>query len=999
MISLHSIADRVGPGHFRVRFSGDPTALELEGICAPSNWSVSEYDESLSSWEPSDADLLRVCRTDAGAYTLDLWFDSLEPEAYSIEYTGPPFIDASFNFTFFREYFRDHDPYVIEIEGLADNIPYIYLDQETAPSTVSQRLDMKEGVTQDSTADMVLVDIDGWITETFIPGSTAIRTALKTPLSRTETATMLCDSVVHLPASGVVYVNRETILYQSKNDVTGALQTLTRGAYGSKATPHINRSTVYKDAPNLVNRAVWIKDASGNVIYAGVIDKFSPRNLVTYDLKCVGSLALLDVPIGANMASGSLARYTYLARDTRGNGDTDFLINFGGTTDTLVQLRPGLYGITGLVNELNRAFFAALVPATAVLEDDKIVILLVSPIGFRTVALRPNESEAFKNSVLSRLGFPDEGIEENFSNRLPEIQKIKAPNKMFTGGITKYSVEVPLDPSYLNLDGIEQFEDGSWLRIDEEVMYSTQAVYADDVSTTLLGPIDASQTTLTLDNSTGFYDYDLIVIDDEIIRLGELDDVLSDRYLNCVRGVMGTVAAVHVDTTAVDRYPVPRLANVTRGMLGTEAKDHDGGTEVAEILVSQAIIAGTAVNIRPMPYFKLLFGDVDSLLPDRFSLYLPDSLVDYDSINARSDSDPIDLYGSFLSITDSETTYRDLMTRIARPINSFIGSNKDGEIGVYRLALLLNHQAADFDLTDTSIVKSVQHGAEWDELSRIQRVKVEMDRDAGTGNYKSVFFINYNRNVNKSFRNVDHQATMKIDDYHGAASAVMPGADFDTWAVLFSIDMAARYNRFTHRLIATVPMDDYSDVAIGDSIRVTLSNVMTGNGSFGASATYSVVEYKKNIDERTVYLVMIPQSEGRFAGWNFAAEVTGYSAGVVGVDLSDFMSASETADEWVKVGDTVLLKSRDGDGQYSPPYNKFLVTNVELVPGFPSLALITLDDYLSHGVIPAAFDILTSGVYTDAYASDSVMNLLCYIADADGNLDTDEGFTFAYISS
>lgn len=109
--------------------------------------------------------------------------------------------------------------------------------------------------------------------------------------------------------------------------------------------------------------------------------------------------------------------------------------------------------------------------------------------------------------------------------------------------------------------------------------------------TLLNGAIDADDTTINVDSTTGFLSGGFIRIEDEIIQYS---GITATSFTGCTRGVQGTTAAVHADNTPVYRP--------TYGVYTVEAIDGDDITlafgESPDFSATAALVVLGPLNVR-----------------------------------------------------------------------------------------------------------------------------------------------------------------------------------------------------------------------------------------------------------------------------------------------------------------------------------------------------------------------------------------------------------------
>lgn len=127
-------------------------------------------------------------------------------------------------------------------------------------------------------------------------GSTVLRDIFRSRARRTSYVTVTCTRTdvaismvtTSLPASGTVYIGGETITYTSKSGTQ--ILGCTRGAYGSRAQPHLastapeSASGVYIYPPSWVGRRVYVKGVFLDELGAGATATADYQDLGTFTI-------------------------------------------------------------------------------------------------------------------------------------------------------------------------------------------------------------------------------------------------------------------------------------------------------------------------------------------------------------------------------------------------------------------------------------------------------------------------------------------------------------------------------------------------------------------------------------------------------------------------------------------------------------------------------------------------------------------------------------------
>lgn len=509
-----------------------------------------------------------------------------------------------------------------------------------------------------------------------------------------------------------------------------------------------------------------------------------------------------------------------------------------------------------------------------------------------------------------------------------------------------------------------------------------------------MGISSVTQEEVYLDDCTGFSEGDFIEVGDEVIYLGRLLSGTSwlAGFTGCVRACMGTDAATHVAGAAVTKLLVPRLTDCVRGQFGTEEDFHSTGAGITEIACSDFIDANDNLTaLSPFEWLAGLLGidDNDILwimqgLPD-VSLYIPEDIINTASFEEIQWRTPINANHSFLAVSGADESYRDVCSKIAKPLNAFVYVDNEGKIAIGRLRVILKHQNAEHTLVENDLLASRPPTIEWKEDARVQRMTVDMGKRPGTDEYENKIILNNSSEKNRFFQTYEAVATMDAAYYFGSTSSVREFSDFDTWLVLLSTDITTRFSRFLYQVRLSTVLDKVPDVKIGDRVALTHSKLPTGNGNRTLSANFSVVEYRKNLEEKTAELRLSPQPAGNYPGWNFSALVTAYDAGgptltisqsnywndELGLDLPDILNP----------GDTMIVKQVSA-GRISGAPITITLDAVAAIPNWAAgSATLTLDS--APGTAPAANDILVAAAYDDAHADQQDF---AYIADSNGEL-------------
>ena len=148
-------------------------------------------------------------------------------------------------------------------------------------------------------------------------------------------------------------------------------------------------------------------------------------------------------------------------------------------------------------------------------------------------------------------------------------------------------------------------------------------------STTLNGNITATDTSITLTSTSGFRDPGRVIIDSEVISY---DRIITTQLLGCRRGLEGTTAASHTDTTTVTE----------RDFLGTGHKEPEDMVDMndeTDIPDPRVLEYGAAMEIA-------LVKLSDQVLHDRLKLKYENSLERLKDKFSRKAT------GSFFTIKD-----------------------------------------------------------------------------------------------------------------------------------------------------------------------------------------------------------------------------------------------------------------------------------------------------------------------------------------------------------
>ncbi len=148
---------------------------------------------------------------------------------------------------------------------------------------------------------------------------------------------------------------------------------------------------------------------------------------------------------------------------------------------------------------------------------------------------------------------------------------------------------------------------------------------AQNSATGVLGiSLDAATTTVIAASAT-FPEYSAVVIDSEIILLGNL---VTGAYLNCTRGFDGTTAAAHTAGTAMNGWIVAKHHNALKDrLMSLEAYTAAGAVNAAAfkftVTPAVSLAAGVAVAITP----ETMPSGITSTSPNRHYLRIVDSVA------------------------------------------------------------------------------------------------------------------------------------------------------------------------------------------------------------------------------------------------------------------------------------------------------------------------------------------------------------------------------------
>jgi len=1014
-ISIQSTAVRIGKGVFRATFTGSATDQQWADIKELANWDTKYWNGA--AWVADTTSLVSAKRPDTDADYLEFKLNAPDG-AYFLESTEAG-IDAALGAVYFREQSASHEPFSIVIEGAENEIPYWYLDQNAFPEGVSQSLDMRDGVTQDDSLDLVLVDIDNWITENFEPNQVENTTTLDGAITDSQNTIDLVDGD-EFDSNGTGWLDRECVTWSGKaaDQLTG----VSRGQNNTQARPHDDGTTFYDYMPNLRGRWLQVQDLSGNIIYGGIISQWTPgNNLATYDVFVEGTLSALDSTFAGILTAGQVAKQFVLSekqKNGKDTGDTLFSVawaydHLGSNRSVDVRLKPGIYDTEPNENpqaghiafEFHRACNEAFdnwstanndraslnIEKATVSEDYKISFV----IGYAPEVWFIHGDT---NDALPRLGFD---LEEDYYSG-PEgpgyhrVKTIELPDPISTG-IGSMSVDIPLETAFLNLQGAEDFGNSDYVQIDDEIISYGEVDEGDAASDTLdagQGIDSVTQEEVYLDDTTGFAEGDFIEVGSEVIYLGRLLGGTSwyDGFTGCTRACMGTTAATHVAGAAVTKISVPRLTDCVRGQFGTEKESHSTGSGIAEIACSDFIDANDILTpLTPFEWLAGLLGIDDNdiiwtmeTLPD-VSLFIPEDIVNKASFEEIQWRTPTNANHSFLAISGADESYRDVCTNIVKPLNAFLYVDNDGKIAINRFAVILKHQNAEHTLVENDLLASNPPTIEWVEDARVQRMIVDLGKRPGSSEFENKLILNNSQEKNRFFQAAESVASLDAGYYYGSTSSVREFSDFDTWLVMLSTDITTRFSRFLYQVRLATALDNVEDVKIGDRVSLVHSQLPIGDGTRGLSANFSVVEYRKNLENKTAELRLSPQPTGNFPGWNFSAKVTSYNAGVPqitisqndwwnqvnGLELPDILSPSDS----MLVKQVVAGRISGGpiaitlDGSAIPQW----------AGGSATLGLAG-----APGTAPAANDILVAAAYDTVGAVD--LQDFAYIADSSGKL-------------
>ncbi|RJO67425.1 MAG: hypothetical protein C4523_09470 [Myxococcales bacterium] len=1021
-VLFHSQAVYMGPCHWRLPFTlSGTTAVKLgQEFGDSTKWTLQKYDADAGTWDAVTGQIFGFVQTDVTRAHMDIAFHDLDG-LYRLVCTAAD-VDTDHDTIYLRDQHSAHEPYHLRIEGVPYVLPYLYVDQESLPDGVSQKLELRDGITDDSSVTLGLVDYDGFLTGLFNPGATTPVTALEQALSDSEISVMYAVDTTDFPAAGYLWVDNECIHYSLA--APGGFLSLLRGQCESAADSHAVGAAVFGYLPNLRGRIAWLEDGSDAVIWTGVIDSLTPgENLAAYSLSMADPKTLLDAKIGYKLGSGQVAR-TFLVTER----DNRFLIDYrlkGGVVEGSVpmSLTPGVYDITPVAqgapvgptdtNRLRVALKNAINDAIAAEETDSGRDLLARCEG---VWIGDDSKLSIKMSfvldalyfiphseydLLARLGFekkidfqePEGG--ETFSNGRKKATK-DADNAL--GGTGPNSTVIPVNPSPDSLDGATTFATAGYARIDDEIIYHSGLDVGEDWDAELNGNMSVDQEHLLYRDAMGTINTDdLVQIDDEIlyVKYPPSGPSAPTGSLTIVRGANGTTAATHLDGATILKLPYTKLTGCTRGLCGTEREAHEGGTEVREIVVSDQT---GQTSLKPFIFLRNLLNSDQG-----YSLDLPSAVADLEGIAAAGERGLGADAASFLAILEDDVTFRDAAAMICKSLGYWLYVNAAGQIAVGRFHPKLAHQGADFTYAPTQILLSAPYGVAWDEAGRLNRVVVSCDRDASEDDYKLELRLNDNRLPSKAWRHSDHTYELETDYFHSSLSRTRQG-NYDVTARELALTLFERFGCFLAAPRIGVAASQASGIEIGSIVSLTAPGLPNGAGTRGLTGIFHVVEHRRDFQQGMVELGLLGGvQEGR--GFNVSLIVAGWDGenNTLTVRKGGYWPDGVNPDELIQSGDTLaLMQFTGGVFARGTAVVSVVAGSWSSTDDHAAECAIEMDSGFSGPLTPAVGDTITCGDYDDSYAEsppdaeNSVLKLLAFIADTDGKLGAadDGGYNY-----
>ncbi len=1022
------------PDRIRVRLQS-PSIIDAE-LLDPTSWNLNCYTEG--SWgTPTRGERLLAVRAEANTSTtsyLEFSFAGLAG-VYSLS-TDHSEVDSEYNTVYFR-----HDaatqPLYLTIEGLDLNgtnlIAAYYLDQQNLPSSLSQHIDPKAGISTCGGLQVNLADLDGALTSAFAPRRAETLAQLLSEEITESATSLVLNSSEGFALSGVAYVGHEAIRYTGLNDNT--LTDCERGVLGTEAKAHPSGSRVWPCNPYWRNRLMQVKKALGTdysaedpVLFAGFIDSVSPSadNLATFSISLSDPLSRLNSRIGRHMGRSSIFPVLMLHGQRDGSGragnDTIYFRHcaFPGLpwSHVSVSLPPGAYlsdidsigHPRNIATVLQRIFYeqAPELQAEFTITADGNIQLRVM-VGFLFQLVVDGSDQQRRDSIWPSLGFETEQgklyqNQDYYSEQPDTVYAEITANQAIATGIGPYNRRIYLQPETLPGSTQHLLSIGHVVRVDDEYIYYDCLQLADSdspVTSILAQAIDAEEDVIYLSDSSGFPARGgIIQIDSETILYESSGD--GSRLLNCYRGAWGSEAASHSSLATVTLTPIPYLDDCVRGLYQTTACAHSGGSLVEELWSSDRFyyISSGLLRIFNAQPIEFLHDLLDSSRPNSlYGLTLPDGLIDTESLQRLAIDYAVSGGKSFRALVLPEQSYRDVIDDICRSFGFHLFANRAGQIAASRFYPKLAHESADLDITHAEIVDAPQ--IQWREDLRINRVELQLDYDPTSEEFGSKVIIDDDSTSDSIYFN-DDDHTLSIDSHclHSTRNGLFDG-DGEGIAYDLAWRWIRQYNRFLTSAQAAVFSSCAWQLGLFGRVQLSSSLLPDGSGARGISnVIYDIVELEVDLADNVTRLGLLERGLANYGGIAPAATIDSWDEAEKHLTIiyDDFWPDDVKPSEVYSSGDKLCIKQiislQTGSYTVSDPLTVAIDGIDDSLWESAQIATLTLNEL--PGFSPQSGDLLLPCEYDEHESSTGMLQLFVYLADSDTHLGQNDAAAYQY---
>ncbi len=1002
----------------------DRVAMAL--LCNPATWTLEQYSELNGEWQsPSSSGCLSAVHiVDFDSGTIEFSFRNING-TYRLWAEGAAgYVDTQHDRIYFREDGQAKEPFSIYIEGHG-KLDYYYLNQQLMPSSISQKVNHKEGISTFGGLELSLVDIDGFITESFAPAKESPKTISEMAVDK-QADTVEVLSTYGFDAEGELWIERELVSYEVVDEST--IKINERGLLRTQICWHPQGCLISQKALHLEGRMVYLERHDGSLYYSGVVGSFSPdpENLACYRVELADPLAALDVQLSSKLAQAELL--SMLSVDGRSNR---FRVRWldgraiGGwlpsVEGAIIEIKPGIYdtgegqqGVGHIAYAIKQAFAECggvaqeRFVSVSVDEDGRLRMNLM---GQWHVELLPDREK----NALGLLGYPEEGslaLDEDGAYQTGEAEGVfvfQAQEKVGDKACGS-SAEILYIQTAAGDEGLEYQSlgiDGGYLKIDQELLsYKGMISVTDTKVCTLLDGLEANcdDDCLLLSESENYAEGALVMVGQEYILLGRKKD---GRYYECTRSACNSGLSTHSVGETVSLVQLHMLYGCRRGLYGSEASAHDGAAVISELVCSDDnALSHEEQSSNPVAFLAGLLCDLSGSslaeecgLDDSFSLNLPVSLVDLEQMEKYAQDLAFENDSSFLAILDKECNYRDVAANLAMSLGAQLIVNSEGRISLKAFKPKLLHESSKL-LIDAGKWIGAPSIA-WQESGRINRVEIELDRNPISGEYESQLLLNDRPEEGKGLYTLkDHTASFRCDYIYTSRAACISGGA-SAVAIALARKWFAWFNRPYCAVEGELPLDLFKGLGLMDTITLDHPLLPAGDGIRGIeNMSFDIVEYEPDLSANSVHLVMLERGSQKCGGLNLALDVLSWDESALSIRVvrPDCWPQDMQPCDVMASGDKIKIKRRqNGESQYCQCLQVIELKDLQ----WRQLSGLYYADIVLNEVpdnAPCMGDILVAAGWDEHEEDSSIPSLLLHLADEDGNIgaDDEKGFVYSY---